>query len=204
MNLVSKTVTRFRNRCVLAIVLMFASNAIIEADSPHSEIRQAIRSVQTTIAFAEAELDLESYYLNQIKRLRQNGHASWLELAQQQAVVQSLTAQRSEIKQYLEFLEGVATQVNIVSNSVNEAPNSDAWTIHVPGSKRILGWIESDQQSVIGELANVESRRSEEQTQIEQARSELVNGAVVVRQMELRLADKALVDGLPIHWQDQL
>ncbi len=136
---------------------------LLSADSPYDRELSQIREANLLIdELATTRLEVEDHYLQQLRSLRANGHASWLEVARQEVVVNSIRAQRDHLHRYQHFIEDLAAQLNQIPASHLSAAHATPWKLHFAGSIRLAGWLDSDSlpAALDGESIQVGGRRS--------------------------------------------
>jgi hypothetical protein len=150
MGFLSTFIDRNHNLIIwLFVFTLGLSNTTSNADSPMEREFKRIRTANhSMMQLAEARLDLEQFYLDQINSLREKGYASWLEQARQQVAVDSLAGQIDSLRAFDSFVAQLATQVDRTAANLNSDARSEQFRapvkIYLPGSLRLVGWIEPE------------------------------------------------------------
>ncbi len=135
----------FRSFAALLVVPLMVSTGPIWADSPLQREFDRVQSANEAIQqVAVARLELESHYLDQLRLLRKNGHASFLELARQQVVVDGLRKQLDSLLNFTQFIAAIEEQNDRVAVGVSSENQRTPIKVYLPGSIRLAGWIEQD------------------------------------------------------------
>ena len=97
------------------------------------------------IDLIKARLDLESWKQCQLENLYRDGFATWLEMRRQQLTVDSIAARLESAAEFQDFLAAVASQHNSLEDPTGltyHPRETKPVKIFLPGSVRIVGWIE--------------------------------------------------------------
>ncbi len=120
-------------------------------DQGHWQVLQRTSIANQSLhAFMAAKLELEQFNLRNRAELLKRGQASWLEVARQQVLVDSLASQLHSLERFSQSLQDWSGQLNPPADSVVDSAadsNRDAGivvTVYRPGSLRLLGWLEHD------------------------------------------------------------
>ncbi len=166
----------FRVRALLLIVCSlssFAPQPALAADeSVYGKMAHILQVNRETALHVTARLASEQQYLDRLRSLHERGFASWLELARQQAHVDSLSAQLSSFRKYndwVEYLCGHADRLNDVTPMAgNGGSELKPILLRLPGSMRLLGWIRPGSaayEQLISDTGLIESFRFGETVQ---------------------------------------
>jgi hypothetical protein len=86
------------------VVALTANVKTVPAETPiEKEIRNVRSANQAMLQLANDRLDREQQHLEKLRKLRNEGYASWLELSRQQLVVDSLRKQRDSLVDFTKF-----------------------------------------------------------------------------------------------------
>ncbi len=125
-------------------MLLFAA-ATVSADLPATEVSEtastgAPTELQISHAISEAEvlkskaqLELASLKLEQLSKLRQRGHATWQEHAQQERIVASLRAGHQAASDHFALVDSIDAEA--------QSSSDDAIRLFVPESTRLIAWV---------------------------------------------------------------
>ncbi len=133
--------------CLLLMASLVGRSASASAPSAADEFDLVYEQSQAVAKVTEARLGLEQWYLKQLTILRSNGHAAWLEVARQQTVVASLQAQHDAQHKFAKSVESVCrrTKQMRISQGSSDSPGTGQHPViklSLPGSVRLIGWIE--------------------------------------------------------------
>ena len=174
---------------VIAFAIHSGAYAQTSVESELEHVRTANDDLKTV---GDAKLALEQYYLEQVRALRANGHASWVEVARQEQVINSLQAQLNSLNEFSLFVARVEklTKQNANKVSLVSDRQRNPIKIYLPGSQRMLGWIETTLQN-----RNQESKKTG-------------NEDVIAAQQRLQRAQKQYsklnaLKSSPKHWVHQ-
>lgn len=155
--------------CLLGAMICPSANAAESGSADCiAEIARAESVNQATLRVAEARLALENWKLGQLTSLRGRGHATWLEVARQQLLTDSLLHQRTAIAKLSAFNQSLLRRLRLASESVNQhSAGHSPWSfapikLSAPGSVRLVGWIEPSQisEEIRSQLASPSEARS--------------------------------------------
>lgn len=135
---------------LLLFAITFGGSVLADGNAP-SLVEQEVAVSQSIgeaeVAKAEADYQLAAWKLEQLSKLRERGHASWQEVAQQQSKVVSLKAGYEATVEHLAFVKQVRSQID--SFAAKHSPqDSEAIRLFIPGSARLVGWLPAKQTSV--------------------------------------------------------
>lgn len=149
----------FMRLVLFAFILL--SFGFANADEPAKYLHQR-ESVQTAeIDLIRSQLDLAAWKQAQLEALHREGFASWLETRKQQLTVDTIATRLESAIEFQRFLSDVANHYksqNYANDSLYQPRKSQPVKIFLPGSLRIIGWIEgqtlveSTQKSANNEL----------------------------------------------------
>lgn len=177
-----------------------AAGSLDEANMAYAE-EEALTQV------LDARLSLEKWTLDQFILLRREGNATWLEAAHQQSVVDTLQSERTATQQLVRFLDSLRDRVKQSCSGKSELRLADApddlpaIKLTLPGSERLVGWLEWDQASASMRASYLLASRASSvppadvQKQIDLAADKLANYKQKVRQLaEITGSEKATND----------
>lgn len=138
--------------CLLLMAVLVGRMATASAPSSVDVTGLVYEQSQSLANVLEARLGLEQWYLKQLTTLQSNGHASWLEVARQQTAVASLRAQQDAHREFAKAVESVCrrTRQMPISQSLSDSAATvqpPVIKISLPGSVRLIGWLELDHAS---------------------------------------------------------
>lgn len=130
--------------CASLFALIALASLSVKADGVGRELRQRTQLQAAEIKLLQAQLDLESWKLVQVKDVYSKGYASWLKLQNQQLEVEAARVRVDSANEFQEFLGDIAIaraarQDNLVALRDR---TSKPVKVFIPGSVRLIGWIE--------------------------------------------------------------
>jgi hypothetical protein len=138
------SVTRLgRSASLFVSMVLLASSGLADDNSFAGNELPRIRAAnQAAIAVVSARLALQRFHLARIQDLYKDGHATWIELARQEALVESLCRQSQSLASFGEFLEVLADEIRV--RELRPPLSRNPVKLYLPGSQRLIGWIDSD------------------------------------------------------------
>ncbi len=180
-------------------VLIVAAMAVAPAGlaaSALDEARLAYEEEKALEQVLDARLALENWYLERLVALRNDGDASWLELARQQTLVDTLLSQRAATQRLVSYFASLQERVGLslpqrsTSELAEPADDLPAIKLSMPGSLRLAGWLEWEQADAAVRARYLEVLRAttvspaEAQQQVDEASEKVADGRRRVGQLE--------------------
>ena len=130
---------------LLPVLLVLFCLDLARAEDLNKELRQRYALQSAEIELIEAELKLENWKHIQLEDLRSQGFASWMEVRKHQLAVDSIASRLRNSREFEAFLSEVQEEkrsaVGVQSSPFIER-DSKPIKVYLPGSIRLLGWIE--------------------------------------------------------------
>ncbi len=127
---------------------------------------------QALHAVLAAKLELEQFNLRQRADLLKRGHASWLEVARQQVLVDSLASQLHSLERFSQSLQDWSEQLIPPADSAADSNRGTGIVVAVyrPGSIRLLGWLEYDPSDELDFIASPDDLDAQQESPVQMAR----------------------------------
>jgi hypothetical protein len=146
--------TRLPNRGALAALAVCLTAGTVTADTKTLEEIALARSANHAVAqVTDAQRRLEQWNLDQLQSLRDRGFASWLEVARQQLLVDTLHEHRQASRQFAMFLQQLGERARAAEETIGDeredTPRASLppITVSLPGSVRLVSWLEPEHVS---------------------------------------------------------
>ncbi len=156
--------SRFVANCSAALLVILISTVSFAAEPlVVAELRASRKIAVAEASKSDAEHELAAWKLRQLRELREAGHASWQEVAQQEVMVHSLSAAAEAAQQYVHAVAEWQSRIAklLLRNRPQEA---ESIQLFLPGSNRLVASIPTEFASRELAKRHLENLRSEHQS----------------------------------------
>ncbi len=157
------------HKLVFSIVISFVLISVVNGAEDDRLLQQTVARQATEINLLQARLDLETWKHLQIDELYRDGHASWLQVRRQQLTVDSIAVQLEAARRFQIFLSEVEAREEMLESSKSVAyrpRESKPIKVLLPGSVRIIGWVEGQMLTKSSEGLTNETPTDESEMEI--------------------------------------
>jgi hypothetical protein len=183
MNL-SKLFCRNVSCLLLTYVLVHITQIPALAHSPvNQEIARANSLNRAALAAVEARLKLADWRLDRLHTLEHDGNATWIEVARAEVAVNELRAKLQAANEFAKFLSRLRTTIQEViperdKLEKNAESSGHAFTFALPGSVRLVSWLQLADMPHHTAHNHLERRRAMHQNTVASAATTLTDAEV--------------------------
>ena len=129
----------------LTALCLIASHRTAKAEVPAAQQTRLVRDINTARHdYLQARLELHEWILGNLRKLDQQGHATWLELARAEVTVKKLKAWRQSVSDLAGLLEALDRRIDTANRSESATEAVPIIRIQRPGSTRVVAWLTAD------------------------------------------------------------
>ena len=192
----------------MALCLLLARSIVCSAADSAPSISTAVDEVsrqellnRANAGVLNARLKLEEWKLARLHLLRERGCATWLEVAKQQLLVDTMSKQRDALQEFAGFTRALEQRAILAAETLEQdtcvrpGRTGSPLKLSLPGSVRLVGWI--DRQGLSPGTAGQEKKAASAPP----SDAELKAAAENMARAEKRRAGLTAGRSVPEHWK---